>query len=413
MDKTEWEQLNENQVCVKVDTSSCGFTGNPVYFPSVLGAEKHDFSMGAAVVVDATKSSFKVCAGYEKITTANAKKWKWHINWIGMGKSSKPRPAGSFTCYGRSMQRGDLEYGHDKQNKLFRQEREIWKKHIKVGKWQQVNEDTIKMDVSTAYCGFTETPIYVIRLAGLPEAQQTTGSEAVIKPHASGFTVLMHGIKKHEWYKGNMSAWEAREGPGNSWVYFAAIGKVAHSKKSPYPWTMWYLPRGIEYKASWTTHKMSLWMKKLEKCHATQTMVGKKDARFDPWVDHVHLLSLTCEEEPLPWNIKESGYLANPKCNLNEIIWKDPKLVPDFPKDDFRRKMKYEEAMAIMNPLKDRILKKCKVALMHQVMEPGSGLPTPPPTPPTPQPTTSAPTPMPTAAPTPEKPKGACCCDRN
>lgn len=391
---TKWTQLNENQICVKIDTSSCEFTKDPVYFPSLLGSEKTDVSYGASLVLNAQKDGFRVCAGYKGITPADAKKWKWHINWLGFGKATKPRPAGTFACYSRSIDRTDEYHG-----KITRgvDRRKTWAKMAQIGSWTPTDDDDIAiMDVSTAHCGFTETPIYVVRVGSHWNEPDLTGCEAVINPHSSGFTVRLHGMKAHNVIKGNVKILDipmmGQDGKrGTYHVHFAALGKVAHTKQPEYPIVQWHPTQDRDWKTTtWGTLYVRKQFPMLKKCET--------DTSLQKWFHrHVALLSLTCKDKPFPWNMTNMGQMVAPLCNSIQMHWIYP-----TGKQGTRTTQKQEDEMK--EYYKEG---QCKLATVHYPMEPG--LPTPPPTPPTPRPTappTAAPTPVPpTVAPT----KGACC----
>ncbi|MFP2927211.1 M57 family metalloprotease [Pyxidicoccus sp. 3LG] len=58
--------------------------------------------------------------------------------------------------------------------------------------WQQYNADGIYLDVSTAGCGYSETPLYVTSIAGVASHWQSSGATAIYDPTPTGFRVYVN-----------------------------------------------------------------------------------------------------------------------------------------------------------------------------------------------------------------------------
>lgn len=383
---TKWEQLNDNQICVNVDTSSCGFTERPKYFPSLGGeGQKHTEAHGVSVVYLATVKSFKACVGYSKITPDDANEWKWHVTWVAFGEASKPRPAGTFVCYSRSHV--------DIERQPYVKELKVYETFAKIGKWEHINNTVWKMEVSTAHCGFIETPIYVVRLTSdhimyFP----TWGAESVVKPHATGFTVYIH---RHPTNPNPAINWKLKNWDRSYTINFAAFGKVSHSKKPEWPWVRYYPKSEVK----WTiTPGLTTGYKefpKMKECHISQGEFAR----------HTMLISWTCPDDQFDWNQTNLG-VGRQQCTVVMSQGCDP---INRPKPD-------RYTGTVSTKAYEKRYRNCDWAVLHQKM--GPGLPTPPPTPPTMAPPTmaptAAPTPSPTDMPTTASPTAAparSCCD--
>lgn len=406
-DATKWETLNENQICVVVDTSSCEFSGEPMYFPSLHGSRKHDETYGGAMVIAPTETNFKICVGYKGITPADAKKWKWHVSWLGYGETKKPLPADTYVCYGRSIGWEDL--GGNRQ--------EAYKKMVRVGKWESNSEisDVFFMNVNTEFCGFTETPTYVVRLGHELSNDPLRGCEAVLKPHAKGFIFNIHGWKNtgaiaRSKIFGNFTLFNKNHNQHQISVHFAALGKAPLSRRpkfavpDPSPFGRWRMLEKDDKNwviRNWAQHK---WQMKLDLAKETKCYGG--EARNTKRVNPVHMMSVVCPEPWGPyWNMTNMGAMNMMKCRYFEVNFNDPFMTPDFPRWDYwnslRKGGSYAAHIQASKDLSKHYKNKCKVALLHNPLPltppptpPTPAPPTPRPTPPTPSPTTPAPTPM-------------------
>ena len=87
---TNWKKYGTGTgVYLDVDTSAAEFCETPQYFTSIGGNSSHWATTGATSIYRATKTGFRVYvrwANGNPITAAQANSFKWHINWLGVGK---------------------------------------------------------------------------------------------------------------------------------------------------------------------------------------------------------------------------------------------------------------------------------------------------------------------------------------
>ena len=86
-DSTAWQVYTGMGIYVDVDTSAANFDSVPAYITSIGGEGCHWSTTGASAVYLPTAKGFRVYIRWidgGPLTPANAKKWKWRINWIGM-----------------------------------------------------------------------------------------------------------------------------------------------------------------------------------------------------------------------------------------------------------------------------------------------------------------------------------------
>ncbi len=82
---TNWIQYDANGIYVDIDTSGAGFSKAPYYFTSIGGNSTHWATQGATSIYSPTATNFRVYVYRQGITVSQAKNFKWHINWIGIG----------------------------------------------------------------------------------------------------------------------------------------------------------------------------------------------------------------------------------------------------------------------------------------------------------------------------------------
>lgn len=72
---------------IDVNTRSGGFTGTPTYTTSVGGIGGQWALTGTSAIYQATASGFRVYVRWSDghpITPADAQRYDWHVNWIGV-----------------------------------------------------------------------------------------------------------------------------------------------------------------------------------------------------------------------------------------------------------------------------------------------------------------------------------------
>jgi len=96
-DPEDWIQHsdNENQIYVDVDARHCDFQGIPHYVSSLVGCSHHWSTTGGSSIY-LTEKGFRINLRYAVVTLkdgkleyvpltiADAKKYKWRINWIAI-----------------------------------------------------------------------------------------------------------------------------------------------------------------------------------------------------------------------------------------------------------------------------------------------------------------------------------------
>lgn len=98
---TDWNEYedygNGYGIFVNIDTSAAGFTETPLYFTSLSGEAFHWTTTGATSIYNADPTGFRVYVfqtmdnshipgGDVLVTPEFAKSYKWHINWMAIGK---------------------------------------------------------------------------------------------------------------------------------------------------------------------------------------------------------------------------------------------------------------------------------------------------------------------------------------
>jgi len=161
---TNWHDYVKNAIYVDVDTSKCGFATTPKYFTSLGGSGHQWRSTGSAEVYSPTRTGFRLYIHREAgLNAAQAKTWKWHINWIGAGNPTKN--VGKL-CTGVS------DYS----------------------KWVNYAASSIKsiyVDVDTSKCGYKGTPTYVTSMGGSSNHWTTHGTSEIYVATPKGFRIYV------------------------------------------------------------------------------------------------------------------------------------------------------------------------------------------------------------------------------
>ncbi|WP_338270569.1 M57 family metalloprotease [Corallococcus caeni] len=156
----DWHQLDNNTIYADVSTVKCGYSETPLYFTSLGGAVGHMAASGVTAIYSPSSAGFRV---YLKtaVSAYYASLYGWHIKWQAVRKNLRSSALCSGETYWASTP------------------------------WQQVDNNRISLDVDTAACGFTETPLYFTSLGGAAGHRDAKGSEAISVPTPTGFRVYL------------------------------------------------------------------------------------------------------------------------------------------------------------------------------------------------------------------------------
>lgn len=159
-----WQQLSAQTIYLDVDTSACGYTEVPLYFTSL---EKGWRTMGATAIKDdqSTINGFRVyVSNLSGISAADANTGGMDINWEAIPDQVRMPEL----CTGRTGSTA----------------------------WQQVDAQTLSIDVDTSACGYTEMPDYFTSLGGTYGHRWATGVNTITAPSvtatATGFKVYVY-----------------------------------------------------------------------------------------------------------------------------------------------------------------------------------------------------------------------------
>jgi hypothetical protein len=88
--RTSWHHAPHRPAIEKyIDTSKCGFTGNPVWLTSLRGRHSWSVTGVAAYSQSSAKGFKKQLMGWREdathITAAKAQRWGWEVQWCGFG----------------------------------------------------------------------------------------------------------------------------------------------------------------------------------------------------------------------------------------------------------------------------------------------------------------------------------------
>jgi serine protease len=159
---TAWQQYGSEGIYVDVNTADCGYTATPLYFTSLGGDGNHWMTRGATAIYGPTATGFRVYVNQAGITPAQANAWGWHLNWQATPNNMR-QPT---LCTGQTA--------------------------FSATDWQQYGPEGIYVDVNTAECGYTATPLYLTSLGGDGNHWMTRGATAIYGPTATGFRVYVN-----------------------------------------------------------------------------------------------------------------------------------------------------------------------------------------------------------------------------
>jgi hypothetical protein len=161
---TAWQQLDADTVYADVDTTSCGLTVTPAYFPTLLGASHHWRGIGVTSVFSPTPTGFRVQVTDRAgpVTAPEAQARQWRIGWQAL------LPGNNLgSCRGRTPVASTA-----------------WQLNTGPG-------GGIFVDVDTSSCGLTATPTYIATLGGIDVHDRTTGVSSVYSPTPTGFRIYL------------------------------------------------------------------------------------------------------------------------------------------------------------------------------------------------------------------------------
>jgi hypothetical protein len=159
---TAWQQYDANAIYLDVNTAECGFNETPLYFTSLGGLSNHYVSSGATAIYSPSPTGFRVYVNHEGITPARANnEFGWHLNWQATPNNLR-QPS---SCTGKTQQGATA--------------------------WQQYDANAVYLDVNTAECGFSGTPLYITSLGGLGSHYVSSGATAIYSPSPTGFRVYV------------------------------------------------------------------------------------------------------------------------------------------------------------------------------------------------------------------------------
>jgi peptide methionine sulfoxide reductase MsrB len=159
---TGWQQYDANGIYLDVNTAACGFSATPLYFTSIGGWSSHWTTTGATSIYSAGPTGFRVYIHSPGITPQAANQLGWHLNWHATPDNLR-RPS---LCTGQTVQGATG--------------------------WQQYDANGIYLDVNTAACGFSATPLYLTSIGGWGAHWTTTGATSIYSAGPAGFRVYIH-----------------------------------------------------------------------------------------------------------------------------------------------------------------------------------------------------------------------------
>ncbi|WP_279636134.1 M57 family metalloprotease [Corallococcus terminator] len=159
---TDWQQYGTAGIYLDVDTAGCGFSTTPLFFTSIGGVSGQWESSGATAIYNPSPTGFRVYLKFPGITPARANtEFGWHINWQAAPNNLR-RPT---LCTGQTSQ-GATD-------------------------WQQYGAAGIYLDVNTAGCGFSATPLYFTSIGGSGGQWESSGATAIYYPSPTGFRIYV------------------------------------------------------------------------------------------------------------------------------------------------------------------------------------------------------------------------------
>jgi hypothetical protein len=137
---TLWQQFTVlNELSVKIDTSHCAFSSDPLYFTSIGGQSGHYALRGTSSIASETRDDFSITVRNGSNITpekADSTSLEWYVNWMAVENNIvSPK-----LCTGKTSV-GNTE-------------------------WQTYSADGIFLDVDFSHCMFESTPMTFTSLSG-------------------------------------------------------------------------------------------------------------------------------------------------------------------------------------------------------------------------------------------------------
>jgi secreted trypsin-like serine protease len=156
---TTWQPYETYGIYLDVDTSTCGLSSVPRYITSLGGDTKHWQAVGATSVYSPKAGGFRVYVNRPGLTVADAKSWKWHVNWQAI-------PQGSAVCSGSTSSTAT--------------------------NWKQYFSDGIYTEVDTSGCALGQTPLVFTSLGGSTRHWEALGGTAIYLTTPNKFVVYVN-----------------------------------------------------------------------------------------------------------------------------------------------------------------------------------------------------------------------------
>jgi hypothetical protein len=158
---TAWQQYVDGALYLDVNTSACGFTSTPLYLTSLGGFTSHWLVEGATSIYFPTPTGFRIYVQSPGITPQIANEWGMHLNWQAMPNNVR-QPS---LCTGQTAPGATA--------------------------WQQYVDGALYLDVNTAACGSSSTPLYLTSLGGFTNHWLVKGATSIYFPTPTGFRVYV------------------------------------------------------------------------------------------------------------------------------------------------------------------------------------------------------------------------------
>jgi hypothetical protein len=165
---TNWVQSGTDRLFVDINTSACGRTAAPKYFPSLKGVSGPELTRGISSVYSPTPTGFRVYVEFVQspspipITPAFANSLQWHVGW-----SAGPNPAQNtpMQCVGNTS--------------------------TSSSNWTQAGSGAIFTTVNTSACGRAFTPLYFTALRGTTGHSGAIGATSIHAATRNSFRVYV------------------------------------------------------------------------------------------------------------------------------------------------------------------------------------------------------------------------------
>jgi len=171
--KAKWDVYSNDQTQL-IDIRKCGFTKTPTIFTSMTGTSSHWTATGMTSIYSPNKNNFRVYIDDSSNSkAANAKKYKWSIDYLAVGPMSKPAPKASGV---RDESGAELKTctGHSSK------------------KWVKYGSAEMYQDIDIGHCGFSKTPRVFTSMTGTSSHWQTQGITSIYSLTKTKFRVYIN-----------------------------------------------------------------------------------------------------------------------------------------------------------------------------------------------------------------------------